>query len=183
MQGTSMAAPHVAGAIALVWSAHPAYRHEITFTANLLNDAAVHILSTECGSNGWPNNTFGYGRLDAAAAVQHVITATQTAASGSAVTYTLHVTNTTATTTTFDLETGAQHWPSTVIPTQTPALAPGEITVITVTVTLPGDAFATRFDALAVVATTALTPTVRQYFALNTVAETQLLYLPVIYAP
>ena len=156
---------------------------QITFTENLLNDSAVHIVSTECGSNGWPNNTFGYGRLDVAAAVQRVITATQIAAPDSVVTYTLRLTNTTAATTTFDLETGAHQWPITVTPTQTTALPPGEMDVITVTVALPSDAFAARFDALAVVATTSVTPTVRQYFALNTVVEVHALYLPIIYAP
>jgi hypothetical protein len=57
------------------------------------------------------------------------------------------------------------------------------MTVVTVAVTLPGDAFATRFDALALVATTPVTPTVREYFALNTVLEMHALYLPVIYSP
>jgi len=168
MQGTSMAAPHVAGAVALVWSALPAYRRQITFTEDLLNDSAVHLVSTECGSNGWPNNTFGYGRLDVAAAVQRVITATQAAAPGSAMTYTLRLTNTTAITTPFDLETGSHQWPITMTPTQTTALPPGEVTVITVGVTIPSGVLATDFDALALVATASLTPTERQYFALNT---------------
>ncbi len=166
--GTSMAAPHVAGAVALVWSAHPAYRRQITFTENLLDDSAVHLISTECGSNGWPNNTFGYGRLDVAAAVQRVITATQAAAPGSAVTYTLRLTNTTAATTTFDLETGSHQWPITVTPTQTMALPPGEVAVITVSVTIPHGVLTTDFEALALVATAPLTPAERQYFALNT---------------
>jgi serine protease AprX len=166
--GTSMAAPHVAGAVALVWSAHPAYRREITFTEDLLNDAAVHLISTECGSNGWPNNTFGYGRLDVAAAVRRVITATQSAYPGSAVTYTLRLTNTTAITTPFDLETGSHQWPLTLTPTQTTALPPGESAVFTVSVTVPYGALATDIDALAVVATAPITPTERRYFALNT---------------
>jgi serine protease AprX len=168
MQGTSMAAPHVAGAVALVWSAHPAYRRQITFTENLLDDSAAHLTSSECDSNGWPNNTFGYGRLDVAAAVQRVITATQAAAPGFAVTYTLRLTNTTAITTPFDLETGSHQWPITLTPTQTVALAPGESAVITVGVTVPHGALATDFDALAMVATAPITPPERQYFALNT---------------
>ncbi len=67
--GTSMAAPHVAGAVALLWSAYPALRNQISATEQILNDSAVHISSTECSSAGWPNNTFGYGRLDIKAAV------------------------------------------------------------------------------------------------------------------
>jgi serine protease AprX len=67
--GTSMATPHVAGAVALLWSARPAFRNQITLTEQVLNDSAVHISSTECSSSGWPNNTYGYGRLDLRAAV------------------------------------------------------------------------------------------------------------------
>ncbi len=68
LSGTSMATPHVAGAVALLWSAVPALRGQVTVTEQLLNDTAVHLDSSECGSSGWPNNTFGYGRLDVKAA-------------------------------------------------------------------------------------------------------------------
>jgi serine protease AprX len=67
--GTSMATPHVAGAVALLWSARPALKNQITPTEQVLNDSAVHISSTECDSSGWPNNTYGYGRLDLREAV------------------------------------------------------------------------------------------------------------------
>ncbi len=67
--GTSMATPHTAGAVALLWSAHPELRHQITDTENILNDAAVDVSSTLCSSNGVPNNTYGFGRLDIKAAV------------------------------------------------------------------------------------------------------------------
>ena len=69
--GTSMATPHVAGAIALLWSAVPSLRGQITLTEQILNDSAVHISSTECSSSGWPNNVYGYGRLDVKAALDH----------------------------------------------------------------------------------------------------------------
>ncbi len=69
LSGTSMATPHVAGAIALLWSAHPELRHQIADTENILNDAAVDVSSTACSSNGVPNNTYGFGRLDIKAAV------------------------------------------------------------------------------------------------------------------
>ncbi len=66
--GTSMAAPHVAGAVALLWSARPHLRGRIDGTIALLNGAAVPIPSSACSSSGVPNNTFGYGRLDVKAA-------------------------------------------------------------------------------------------------------------------
>ncbi len=67
--GTSMATPHVAGAIALLWSAQAALRHQITDTENFLNEAAVDVSSTSCSSSGVPNNVYGFGRLDIKAAV------------------------------------------------------------------------------------------------------------------
>jgi hypothetical protein len=67
--GTSMATPHVAGAIALLWSARPALRGQIQQTIDLLNEAAVDVSSNSCSSNGVPNNLYGWGRLDIKAAV------------------------------------------------------------------------------------------------------------------
>jgi subtilisin family serine protease len=71
--GTSMAAPHVAGAVALLWSAVPALRGQISATEQLLNETAVPIDFTDCSSSGSPNNTFGYGRLDIKAAVDRAL--------------------------------------------------------------------------------------------------------------
>ncbi len=69
MSGTSMAAPHVTGAVALLWSARPALKNQVDLTEQVLDDSAVHLSSTECGSSAWPNNTYGYGRLNVWAAV------------------------------------------------------------------------------------------------------------------
>lgn len=72
--GTSMAAPHVGGSVALLWSAFPELVGQVDATEKLLEDTASHLTSIEgCGGDApttTPNNTFGHGRIDVAAAVQ-----------------------------------------------------------------------------------------------------------------
>jgi serine protease AprX len=68
--GTSMATPHIAGAMALLWSAIPSFRHQLTASRDALNNSAVHIASTQCGDAGPPNNVYGWGRVDIFAAVE-----------------------------------------------------------------------------------------------------------------
>ncbi|WP_116948752.1 S8 family serine peptidase [Jiangella endophytica] len=65
--GTSMAAPHVAGAIALAWSAAPALVGDVETTIDLLDGTARDTASDECGGTDADNNVFGEGRLDALA--------------------------------------------------------------------------------------------------------------------
>ena len=67
--GTSMATPHISGAVALLWSANPALQNDIDTTETTLNDAAHFISSTLCGTAGPPNNVYGWGRVDIFAAV------------------------------------------------------------------------------------------------------------------
>lgn len=73
LQGTSMASPHVAGAVALLWSAVPTLTGNIDLTEQVLIKSAIPATSTQAcgvlGSGAWPNNIFGFGRLDALAAV------------------------------------------------------------------------------------------------------------------
>ena len=70
LSGTSMATPHVAGAVALIWSAVPNLKNNIAATETILNETAHHLSTTECAGSGWPNNLYGYGRLDVLAAVE-----------------------------------------------------------------------------------------------------------------
>jgi serine protease AprX len=68
-QGTSMATPHIAGAMALLWSAHPELRNQIQASRDALNSTTVQIQSSLCGDPNPPNNVYGWGRVDIAAAV------------------------------------------------------------------------------------------------------------------
>src|SRR6266487_2698944 len=70
--GTSMATPHIAGAMALLWSAIPSLQNQLTASRDALNNSAVFISSTQCGDAGPPNNVFGWGRVDILAAVNAI---------------------------------------------------------------------------------------------------------------
>jgi hypothetical protein len=74
LNGTSMAAPHVSGAVALLWSAFPHIRGNVDYTEAILEQSAVHLTSTQlCGTNnGVPNNVYGFGRIDLLAAYNAV---------------------------------------------------------------------------------------------------------------
>lgn len=86
LSGTSMAAPHVAGAAALLWSAVPDLIGEPERTIQLLIKSATPVLDSACigmaGDNPMPvspNPTYGYGRLDVAAALHMAQTPWQVA--------------------------------------------------------------------------------------------------------
>ncbi|GAA4174857.1 hypothetical protein GCM10022251_74900 [Phytohabitans flavus] len=65
--GTSMAAPHLVGAIALLWSAAPTLVGDIAGTRALLDGTAVDQADGSCGGTEGDNNVYGEGRLDALA--------------------------------------------------------------------------------------------------------------------
>ncbi|MGV9378494.1 S8 family serine peptidase [Nonomuraea sp. NPDC003707] len=67
--GTSMATPHVAGAVALLWSAAPTLRGDIAATRRALDETAVDVTDYSCGGDSANNRVWGQGRLDAFAAV------------------------------------------------------------------------------------------------------------------
>ncbi len=82
MSGTSMAGPHAAGVVALIISANPDLAGQVELIEEIIIQTAVaKTTDQECsGVAGTevPNNTYGYGRIDALAAVQLALSMTST---------------------------------------------------------------------------------------------------------
>ena len=68
--GTSMASPHTAATVALIWSASPALLGRIAETRALLDQSARDASDIQCGGGAASNNVWGEGTLDAFAAVE-----------------------------------------------------------------------------------------------------------------
>jgi serine protease AprX len=96
--GTSMAAPHVAGLVALLISANPAMRGQVDQIEQVIEQSAFHISWLGCGSSDVPNNAYGWGRIDALAALEGLprldlekSASSSLVLSGDLITYTLSV--------------------------------------------------------------------------------------------
>lgn len=101
--GTSMAAPHVAGLVALLISASPKLAGDVDSIEGLIQRTAVAKTTSQgCGGDQpttVPNNVYGYGRIDALAAYTYMTThhleidklAPSMVAPGQQLTYTLTV--------------------------------------------------------------------------------------------
>ncbi|GAA1790837.1 S8 family serine peptidase [Agromyces lapidis] len=100
LNGTSMATPHLAGAVGLLWAEAPSLIGDIEATQALMNDAARDVDDTHCGGTPARNNVWGDGKLDVLAAVdaaphtRAIITGTATDSATGAVlpNLTVHVT-------------------------------------------------------------------------------------------
>lgn len=75
--GTSMAGPHVAGLVALIWSAQPKLEGKVDETFELIRQTAKPMRApSACGGEApgaIPNNSWGHGMIDATAAVARAI--------------------------------------------------------------------------------------------------------------
>jgi len=76
--GTSMATPHISGAMALLWSAIPSLQHQIQASRDALNSTTAQIQDAQCGPATPPNNVYGWGRVNILNAVQGTPTPTPT---------------------------------------------------------------------------------------------------------
>jgi serine protease AprX len=73
--GTSMAAPHVAGGVALLWQAKPNLKGNIAQSESVLEHSTQHLTTRQAvgmcrGPSLMQDNTFGYGLLNLLQAVQ-----------------------------------------------------------------------------------------------------------------
>jgi serine protease AprX len=93
--GTSMAGPHVVGAVALMISANPDLAGKVDLIEQILEQTAVPKTTDQmCGDipgSEVPNNTYGYGRIDAFAAVEAALALVPTSTNGDQFNAGIHV--------------------------------------------------------------------------------------------
>jgi subtilisin family serine protease len=72
MSGTSMAAPHVAGVVALLLSAQPSLRGQTDLVKAIVSRTADPMSYATCGGapGGLPNNGYGWGIVNAQRAIE-----------------------------------------------------------------------------------------------------------------
>ena len=102
--GTSMAGPHVAGTVALLWSAAPRLIGDVDITEQIIAQTARPRIDASCGGEpgGHPNNVYGWGIVDALAAVRGALPGLKVTKqvypdlvqAGTQLTYALCITNT-----------------------------------------------------------------------------------------
>jgi uncharacterized repeat protein (TIGR01451 family) len=102
MSGTSMAAPHVAGLVALLISTEPKLSGQVDAIETLIERSALPLYTSDgCGgdtTSSHPNHTYGWGRIDSLAAFdqRHQLEITKTPSAnqveaGDLITYTINV--------------------------------------------------------------------------------------------
>ena len=78
LSGTSMSSPHVVGLVALMISANPKLAGQVDSIESIIKQTAYRLTTgaENCGGiSGMsiPNNTYGYGRIDALAAIKRAL--------------------------------------------------------------------------------------------------------------